>query len=273
MFPEQLAHGLWAGGGAAGLRDLVESYPNAILRRLSLAPTPLAALCVLAYVALVLAAARGFRRARAEAPATAVVLAGQVVLLPLWAAVLSHVVARSGFAPNYLAASGLALCVLAAVSLARAKRSGAVLGLLLLPLLAHAALVARSPGAEDYVGAAREALRRARANVPIAPIEWQPDLFPRAQGFLWSFERLGGVPDGVQVVLHDGDYGLATALDAQERAGTELHGLVVVVRGLPQGDDLWRRLEERFGAPEVVRFGVVRLVAYGAARTIGDDAR
>jgi hypothetical protein len=274
VFPRQLAHGLWSGGGAAGLRDLVESYPSLVVRRVSLLPGPLAWTAVATALALFPLALVGVRRVACCAPLTAAVLAAQVFVLPLWAALASHVVARSGFDQKYLGGAGLALVVLAGVGLAHLAQRGRLVvavGLCAAPLALASAVAALDAGPEDYRGATARALAVAGPEVAVAPIEWQPDLFPRGQGFLYELERRAPRPLPFPVLVHDEHFDLGAALDAHERAGTALAGLAVLVRGLPLDVPLWQRLEARFGPADIERFGYLRLHLYGAARAA--DAR
>jgi len=270
VFPSQLAHGLWSGGGAAGLRDLVESYPSLAARRVSLLPGPLAWTVVAAAVALFPLAVVGARRVACCAPLTAAVLAAQVFALPLWAALVSHVVPRSGFDQKYVGGAGLALVVLAGIGLAhlaQRRRLVVAVALCAAPLALGSVVAALDAGPEDYRGATARALAVAGPDVAIAPIEWQPQLFPRGQGFLYEIERHAPAPLPFPVVVHDEHFDLGAALAALEESGTRLAGLAVLVRGLPLDVPLWQRLEARFGPADVERFGYLRLHLYGAART------
>ncbi|WP_419185751.1 hypothetical protein [Rohdeia mirabilis] len=270
-FVRQLEHGLWPGRGAAGLRAFVDSFGGLSVRRLDLAPPWLALWATLAAGGLLLLAVLGWRRVRAVRPVTAALLLAQVFVLPVWAAVASHLFARSGFDPKYLSASGLALVVLAGIGLASLPRPSwrAVLGLLVaVPLALQSFLVASDPGAEDYRGATARAVELCVPGVPFAPIEWQPALFPHAQGFRYEVERLEierGFEPEFEWLEHDAYYGLAEALDARPADAPPLVGLVVAVRGLPESHPLWSRLAARFGPSTVERFGGLRLVRYGVA--------
>jgi hypothetical protein len=270
-FVRQLEHGLWPGRGAASLRALVDSFGGLSVRRLDIAPPWLALWVTVAAGLLLPLAVLGWRRVYGARPLTAALLLAQVFVLPLWAAVASHLFARSGFDPKYLSASGLALVLLAGLGLASIPRARwrTALGLVVAaPLFAQSLLIANDAGAEDYRGATARALELCSEGVPFAPIEWQPALFPRAQGFRYTASRLelarASEPEP-EWLEHDADYGLAAAFAERATDAPPLVGLVVAVRGLPEADPLWARLEARFGAAVVERFGSVRVVRYGAA--------
>lgn len=271
-FVRQLEHGLWPGRGAATLRGLVDSLGGLTVRRLALAPDWLVIWLTLAAALVLVLAVQGWRTVHRSRPLTAGLLLAQVFVLPAWAALASHLFARSGFDPKYLSAAGLALVLLAGLGLASIPRAGwrGALGMLVtIPLLMQSSLIALNPGAEDYRGATLRALELTGPGVPFAPIEWQPDLFPRGQGFRYEADRLAMEhPDGEperEWLMHDEFYGLQRAIEARNDDAPALTGLVVAVRGLPESDGLWSRLEARFGSGVVERFGSVRVVRYGVA--------
>jgi len=161
-------------------------------------------------------------------------------LTPAWCALAALVFRRSGFNWTYLAPSAAPFALLIALGTQHATLARAASTIVIAASATLSAIVARSPGMEDYRTAVESLLSRVQAGDVLIVAEAGPELFPRSLGFAY-YARKRADEDAPQPLEVSADYRIV-----DDAALHSAHAVWVFGRGVGQGAPLYERLRPGF---------------------------
>jgi hypothetical protein len=258
-FLVQLSHRVPPGMTRVGPEQIGEALVHLLFLDVSAGGAALRSVFIAGGVLAVALAGLGFARLWVERVVPAgvdapVQLALAAVGVPVWAGLIAWIDPQAGYNWMYLAPSAPALAVLVAAAMGpgrlRFPRHAAVAAVVSSAALL-CVLVAVTPGREDYRGAIAHVLREAGPADAVAPVEYQPNVFP--QGLAWEYysRRLGDdAPLPERLAVHQVHFFLLDPARLKER-----DGVFVLRRSLPPDAPFWEPLRAEFEETEVRGFG------------------